>query len=135
MKHNVRRQRKAAVEFAKATAKRPKIAGEALHKTIANPEVVEARFKILDVENLLEGDARLTLLPKDNELIKHLVSADSIQGHTKFTRYIRLGTAVWFLSRERTIRCMKSVFRMWRQTITVVYPKASILLLSTNIRV
>ena len=34
-------------------------------------------FKILEVENLLEGDARLTLLPKNNELIKQLVGAET----------------------------------------------------------
>ena len=70
-------ERKAAVEFARASAMRPKIVGESLHKISANPEVSDAVFKILEVESLLEGEARLTLLPKDNELIKQLVGAES----------------------------------------------------------
>jgi regulator of protease activity HflC (stomatin/prohibitin superfamily) len=70
-------ERKAAVEFARATATRPKIVGEALHKISANPEVAEVMFKILEVENLVEGNARLTLLPKDNELIKQLIGAET----------------------------------------------------------
>ena len=70
-------ERKAAVEFARATAMRPKIVGEALDKISANPEVAEVMFKILEVENLVEGNARLTLLPKDNELIKQLIGAET----------------------------------------------------------
>jgi regulator of protease activity HflC (stomatin/prohibitin superfamily) len=70
-------ERKAAVEFARASAMRPKIVGEALDKISANPEVSEALFKILEMENLVEGDSRLTLLPKDNELIKQLIGAET----------------------------------------------------------
>jgi hypothetical protein len=70
-------ERKAAVEFARASAMRPKIVGEALHKISANQEVSAALFRVLETENLLEGDARLTLLPKDNELLKQLVSAET----------------------------------------------------------
>ena len=69
-------ERKAAVEFARADAMRPKIVGEALDKISANPEVSDAMFKILETENLLEGDSRITLLPEDNELIKQLVGAE-----------------------------------------------------------
>jgi regulator of protease activity HflC (stomatin/prohibitin superfamily) len=70
-------ERKAAVEFARASAMRPKIVGEALHKISANPEVSDAMFKILEMENLVEGDSHLTLLPKDNELIKQLIGAET----------------------------------------------------------
>ncbi|HET6445979.1 MAG TPA: SPFH domain-containing protein [candidate division Zixibacteria bacterium] len=70
-------EREAAVEFARATAMRPKIVGEALHKISTNPEVSDAMFKILEIENLLEGDSRLTILPKDNELLKQLVGAET----------------------------------------------------------
>ncbi len=70
-------ERKAAVEFARATAMRPEIVGEALQKISENPEVAEAMFKILEVESLVEGDVRLTLLPKDNKLIKKLVGAET----------------------------------------------------------
>ncbi|GMQ78930.1 MAG: SPFH domain-containing protein [Anaerolineae bacterium] len=70
-------ERKAAVEFARATAMRPKIVGEALQKISTNPEVAEVMFKILEMENLVEGNVRLTLLPEDNELIKQLVGAET----------------------------------------------------------
>ena len=65
------------MEFARVTAMRPKIVGEALDKLSANPEVAEVMFKILEVENLVECNARLTLLPKDNELIKQLIGAET----------------------------------------------------------
>jgi hypothetical protein len=71
-------ERKAAVEFAKARAMRPKIVGEALQKISANQEVSDAMFQILEMENLIAGDSRLTLLPKDNELIKQLVGAETV---------------------------------------------------------
>ena len=71
-------ERTAAVEFARASAMRPKIVGEALHKISANPEVSDAMFKILEMENLMESDARLTLLPRDNELLKQLVGAETV---------------------------------------------------------
>ena len=69
--------RKAAVEFARAEAMRPKIVGEALQKIAADPEVADALFKILEVENLMEGDTRITLLPQDNALMKQLVGAET----------------------------------------------------------
>lgn len=75
MMHDVRRQSKAAVAFTRTTTTRPKIVGEALHEISVKLGVAEAMFKILEVENLVEGDIRLTLLPKDNELIKQLVGA------------------------------------------------------------
>ena len=70
-------QRRAAVEFAKAQAMRPKIVGEALQKITADPEVAEALFQILEMENMLKGDTRITLLPADQSLIKKLVGAET----------------------------------------------------------
>ena len=61
-----------------AHAMRPKIVGEALQKISKDREVSDAMFKILEIENLLDGESRLTLLPKDNDLIKQLVGAESI---------------------------------------------------------
>ncbi len=69
--------RKAAVEFARAEAMRPKIVGEALQKIAADPETADALFKILEIENLMEGDTRITLLPKDNALMTQLVGAET----------------------------------------------------------
>jgi regulator of protease activity HflC (stomatin/prohibitin superfamily) len=70
-------EREAAVEFARAQAMRPKIVGEALHTISTNPEVSDAMFKILEIENLLEGDTRITLLPQDNVMMKQFVGAET----------------------------------------------------------
>ena len=70
-------EREAAVEFARAHAMRPKIVGEALHQISTNPDVSDAMFKNLEMENLLKADSKLTLLPKDNELMKQLIAAET----------------------------------------------------------
>jgi regulator of protease activity HflC (stomatin/prohibitin superfamily) len=68
-------KRRAAVEFAKANAMRPKIVGEALHKISQEPEVSKAMFEILEMEKILQSEARVTLLSKGNELLKQLLAA------------------------------------------------------------
>lgn len=73
-------ERKAAVEFARAEAMRPKIVGEALQQITADPEVADALFQVLEVENLLKGDTRITLLPRDNVLMKQFVGAETAVG-------------------------------------------------------
>ncbi|MCP4423265.1 MAG: SPFH/Band 7/PHB domain protein [Chloroflexi bacterium] len=69
-------ERKAAVEFAKANAMRPKIVGEALHEISRDPEVVKVMFELLETENILNGDARVTMVAQGNELTKQLIAAD-----------------------------------------------------------
>lgn len=56
-------ERKAAIEFARASAQRPRIVGEALSEIGQNVRVEKVLFEILEVQNLLEGEAKLTLLP------------------------------------------------------------------------
>ena len=58
--------REAAVEFAKAQALRPQIVGKALHEISADPEVSGALFEILEIQRMVEGQAKLTLLPSGN---------------------------------------------------------------------
>ena len=70
-------ERKAAVEFARAEAMRPMIVGEALQKIAADPEVADALFQVLEMENLLKGDTRITLLPKENVMMKQFVGAET----------------------------------------------------------
>jgi regulator of protease activity HflC (stomatin/prohibitin superfamily) len=72
-------ERKAAIEFAKANAMRPKIVGEALHKISAEPEVAKAMFEILETTNLLQGDKKITLLTEGNDLLKQMVTAETTQ--------------------------------------------------------
>lgn len=70
-------ERKAAIEFAKANAMRPKIVGEALNKINQDPDVARALFDLLETENILAGDTKITLVAEGNELAKQMLSAES----------------------------------------------------------
>ena len=67
-------ERQAAIEFAKAAAMRPRIVGEALQEISKDKQVAEALFKVLEVQNLLAGHGRITIIPKNNELLSALVA-------------------------------------------------------------
>ena len=68
--------RQAAVEFGKAAAMRPRIVGEALQRISADPEVFGVMFDILETQKIVEGKARITIIPQKNELIPQLLSAE-----------------------------------------------------------
>jgi len=72
-------ERRAAIEFAKAQAMRPKIVGEALKQITTDPDVAQVMFDILETENILKGDTRITLVPKGNELMKQMLGAETVQ--------------------------------------------------------
>jgi regulator of protease activity HflC (stomatin/prohibitin superfamily) len=72
-------EREAAIEFAKAAAMRPRIVGEALMKISADSEVFNAMFDILETQKIVEGKARITIIPPKNELIPQLLSAEHDQ--------------------------------------------------------
>jgi regulator of protease activity HflC (stomatin/prohibitin superfamily) len=67
--------RQASVEFARAQAMRPLIVGAALHKISEDPEVVNVMFEILENQQLLEGDTKITLIPEKNELVAQLLAS------------------------------------------------------------
>ncbi len=69
-------EREAAIEFAKAAATRPRIVGEALHRISADAEAFGAMFDILETQKILEGKARITLIPPKNELLPQLLAAE-----------------------------------------------------------
>ncbi|MCW5849465.1 MAG: SPFH/Band 7/PHB domain protein [Anaerolineae bacterium] len=73
-------ERQAAIEFARAEAQRPLIVGTALQKIAEDPEVANALFEILETQRLLEGQGRLTLVPKGNGLLTQLVAATTPPG-------------------------------------------------------
>ena len=73
-------ERQAAIEFARAEAQRPLIVGTALQKIAEDPEVANALFEILETQRLLEGQGRLTLVPKGNGLLTQLVAATAPPG-------------------------------------------------------
>jgi regulator of protease activity HflC (stomatin/prohibitin superfamily) len=72
-------ERQAAVEFAKAAAMRPRIVGEALQKISADREILAAMFEILEMQSIIEGEARVTFVPQKSELLAQLLVAESPQ--------------------------------------------------------
>ena len=72
-------ERRAAVEFAKAHAVRPQIVGEALNEISADPEIAKVMFEILETENILESDGKITLLPQGKEFVKEMLAAEAAQ--------------------------------------------------------
>ncbi len=68
-------ERRAAVEFARAQAMRPQIVGAALQQIGEDPEVARAMFAILETQNMVNGDAKITFLPDGNELLAELLAA------------------------------------------------------------
>ena len=67
--------RKAAIEFAKAAAMRPQLVGEALQKICQDAETAEALFTILQTQKLLDGKAKLTLVPQKGGLLTELLAS------------------------------------------------------------
>lgn len=67
-------ERQAAIEFAKATALRPQIVGAALQAVARDPEVMEAMFEMLETQRLLDGPAKITLVPPGTGLLAPLVT-------------------------------------------------------------
>ena len=68
-------ERQAAVEFAKAAAIRPAVVGEALQRISEDPAVAAALFDILEAQKIIDGEARITLLPKQSALLPPLLAA------------------------------------------------------------
>lgn len=68
-------EREAAIEFAKAAAMRPRIVGEALQRISTDHEVVGAMFDILETQRIVEGAARVTIVPPKSEILSQLLAA------------------------------------------------------------
>jgi regulator of protease activity HflC (stomatin/prohibitin superfamily) len=56
-------ERQSAVEFAKAAAVRPQLVGKALQEISRDSEVAAALFTILETDRLVNGEAKITLIP------------------------------------------------------------------------
>jgi regulator of protease activity HflC (stomatin/prohibitin superfamily) len=67
-------ERQAAIEFAKASAMRPQIVGSALNEISKDPEIEAALFEIMETQRIVEGGARVTLLPQAGELLANLLA-------------------------------------------------------------
>ena len=70
-------EREAAVEFARAAAMRPQIVGAALQEISKDPEIAAALFEILEVQNLLESNAQVTLIPTGVGTVAALLAAET----------------------------------------------------------
>ncbi|MEP7011322.1 MAG: SPFH domain-containing protein [Acidobacteriota bacterium] len=73
-------ERQAAIEFAKASAMRPQIVGAALNSISEDPEIEAALFEILETQRIVEGAARVTLLPQAGELLANLLAGGAKRG-------------------------------------------------------
>jgi regulator of protease activity HflC (stomatin/prohibitin superfamily) len=73
-------ERTAAVEFAKAAAMRPQIVGAALNRISEDPEIEAALFEVLENQRLLEGEARITLVPRGSDLLAQMLAVSTKTG-------------------------------------------------------
>jgi len=70
--------REAAVEFARAAAIRPQIVGTALDRISQDPDVAKALFDVLETQKILEGKARITVIPENGSLLSQLMAAEPV---------------------------------------------------------
>src|SRR5258708_36754300 len=63
----------AAIEFAKAAAMRPQIVGAALQKISQDTDISRALFETLETQNIIQGEAAITLLPPKSDLLAQLL--------------------------------------------------------------
>ena len=71
-------ERQAAVAFAQANAMRPQIVGAALQTIGQDPEVAEVMFEVLEMEQLLESKAKITLIPGGKPMLNELIAARQV---------------------------------------------------------
>ncbi|HEV2691316.1 MAG TPA: SPFH domain-containing protein [Verrucomicrobiae bacterium] len=76
-------EQQAAVEFARAAAMRPQIVGLALKKISTDPDISRALFHVLETQNIIAGEANITLVPKNGGLLGQLVAAGQAQKAVK----------------------------------------------------
>ena len=69
-------ERQAAIEFAKAAAMRPRIVGAGLQEITRDPDITRAMFDILEAQQMLDGQADITLMPKGNDLLKQIAALE-----------------------------------------------------------
>jgi regulator of protease activity HflC (stomatin/prohibitin superfamily) len=67
-------ERQAAIEFAKAAAMRPHIVGEALQEISKDKQVSDALFQTMETQNILDSDAKITLIPANSGMLGQLVA-------------------------------------------------------------
>jgi hypothetical protein len=68
-------ERQAANEFARAAAMRPQIVGAALQKISQDADISRALFETLETQNIIQGQAVITLIPKNAAVLGQLVAS------------------------------------------------------------
>ena len=72
-------EKDAAVEFAKASAMRPQVVGQALAEVSQDKEAVSALFDVLETEKVMANEGKLTLIPDvsgEDNLMAQLIAAE-----------------------------------------------------------
>jgi regulator of protease activity HflC (stomatin/prohibitin superfamily) len=65
----------AAVEFARAAARRPEIVGKVLADVGRDPVIADALFEILETQRLLQSKSDIILVPRDRGLLTPLLAS------------------------------------------------------------
>ncbi|NCC35123.1 MAG: SPFH/Band 7/PHB domain protein [Chloroflexia bacterium] len=73
-------ERRAAIEFARAQAIRPQILGQALREISADPKIANTLFTILELQNVTESGAEITLIPPKSHLLPELLVTEPPPG-------------------------------------------------------
>jgi regulator of protease activity HflC (stomatin/prohibitin superfamily) len=68
-------EQQAAIEFAKAAAMRPQIVGAALQKISEDADIARALFSVLETQNIIAGEAAITVIPQHSSLVGELLAA------------------------------------------------------------
>jgi regulator of protease activity HflC (stomatin/prohibitin superfamily) len=76
-------EQQAAIEFAKAAAMRPQIVGAALKKISQDAEILRALFEALETQNIIEGEASITVVPKNSGMLNQLFASQGIKTAAK----------------------------------------------------
>jgi regulator of protease activity HflC (stomatin/prohibitin superfamily) len=73
-------EREAANEFARAAAVRPQIVGAALQKISQDTDISRALFETLETQKIIEGQAEITVIPKNSGVLGRLIAANPRTG-------------------------------------------------------
>jgi regulator of protease activity HflC (stomatin/prohibitin superfamily) len=68
-------ERQAANEFARAAAMRPQIVGAALQRISQDEDISRALFETLETQNIIQGQAAITLIPQGAPLLGQLLAS------------------------------------------------------------
>lgn len=68
-------EQQASIEFARAAAMRPQIVGAALQKISQDPEISHALFSVLETQNIIDGQANVTLVPHNAHFLGDLMAS------------------------------------------------------------